>query len=211
MNSMNRGAVRQEKRRLREEALSRRESLPEEYRGLSSAQIFDKVCALAAYQEADVVLCYMSFGSEVETGIFISQALEDGKKVYVPRVLSREKGLMRFYLYEPDKLERSRWGIEEPPEDPSKIFPEAGFSVNSAGRECCLVILPGTAFDPQGGRLGYNGGFYDRFLARNPGLIPNTCGVAFDTQIVPEVPRDPYDVRAAVVVTENRIMKREDH
>lgn len=196
--------IRENKVRLREKALFRREKLPEEYRNISSGQIFGRVCELTEYQESDSILCYVSFGSEVETKNFLDRALRDGKKVYAPRVISR--GVMHFYLYEPERLVRGRWGIEEPPEDPSKIFPEGKIEDETA----CLVIVPGSVFDLRCGRIGYNGGFYDRFLSQNPALILRTCAVAFDTQIVTEVPQEEHDVRPARVITEKRMIKTRD-
>ena len=182
----------QVKKWLRKEAAAIRDAISEQERTEQSERIFRRVIELEEYHNSDAILCYYSIGSEVDTHKFLDRAVRDGKRVYIPRVLSKEE--MRFYLYGPGELAVSRFGIPEPAEDPEKEFV---FEKEIPGK--CLVVMPGLSFDTDGGRLGYGGGYYDRFLAARSGM--HTCGVAFSAQIREHVPTDPLDVRPQRVIT----------
>ena len=184
--------LKQVKKWLRKEAAAIRDAIPEQERAAQSEKIFGRVTELKEYHNSDAILCYYSIGSEVDTHQFLDRAISDGKRVYIPRVLSKEE--MRFYLYESEKLAVSRFGIPEPEEDPEKEF-----VFEKESPEKCLVVMPGLSFDNDGGRLGYGGGYYDRFLAARPGM--HTCAVAFGAQIREHVPTDPLDVRPQKVIT----------
>ena len=184
--------LKQVKKWLRKEAAAIRDAISEQERAAQSKKIFSKLTALEEYQNADVILCYYSIKSEVDTHQFLDRAALDGKRVYIPRVLSKEE--MRFYLYEPEKLIVSRFGIPEPAEDPEKEF-----IFEREIPEKCFVVMPGLSFDTDGGRLGYGGGYYDRFLAARPGM--HTCALAFGAQMREHVPADPRDVRPQRVIT----------
>ena len=184
--------LKQVKKWLRKEAAAIRDSIPEQERAAQSEKIFRRVTELEEYHNSDAILCYYSIGSEADTHPFLDSAVRDGKRVYIPRVLSKEE--MRFYLYEPEKLAVSRFGIPEPTEDPEKEF-----VFEKEIPEKCLVVMPGLSFDKAGGRLGYGGGYYDRFLAERPGM--HTCAVAFGAQIRGHVPMDPLDVKPQRVIT----------
>ena len=184
--------LKQIKKWLRKEAAAIRDAIPEQERAAQSEKIFGRVTELKEYHNSDAILCYYSIGSEVDTHQFLDRAISDGKRVYIPRVLSKEE--MRFYLYESEKLAVSRFGIPEPEEDPEKEF-----VFEKESPEKCLVVMPGLSFDNDGGRLGYGGGYYDRFLAARPGM--HTCAVAFGAQIREHVPTDPLDVRPQKVIT----------
>ena len=184
--------LKQVKKWLRKEAAAIRDAIPEQERAAQSEKIFGRVTELKEYHNSDAILCYYSIGSEVDTHQFLNRAISDGKRVYIPRVLSKEE--MRFYLYESEKLAVSRFGIPEPEEDPEKEF-----VFEKESPEKCLVVMPGLSFDNDGGRLGYGGGYYDRFLAARPGM--HTCAVAFGAQIREHVPTDPLDVRPQKVIT----------
>ena len=184
--------LKQVKKWLRKEAAAIRDSIPEQERAEQSEKIFRRVTELEEYHNSEVILCYYSIGSEVDTHPFLERAVCDGKRVYIPRVLSREE--MRFYLYEAEELAVSRFGIPEPTEDPEKEF-----VFEKEIPEKCLVVMPGLSFDKAGGRLGYGGGYYDRFLAVRPGM--HTCAVAFGAQMREHVPTDPLDMRPQRVIT----------
>lgn len=184
--------LKQVKKWLRKEATAIRDAIPEQERAAQSEKIFGRVTELKEYHNSDAILCYYSIGSEVDTHQFLDRAISDGKRVYIPRVLSKEE--MRFYLYESEKLAVSRFGIPEPEEDSEKEF-----VFEKESPEKCLVMMPGLSFDNDGGRLGYGGGYYDRFLAARPGM--HTCAVAFGAQIREHVPTDPLDVRPQKVIT----------
>lgn len=209
----------QQKEELRRAALARRDALPEDYRRQASERIMQSLCALPQYREAEQVLTYLSFGSEVETRGLIARAWADGKQVFLPTIIPAEPGQlsgdlsaiveiggkqprreMEFYRYERgDTLVRSRWGLDEPAPDLERRATPAGL-----GRRV-LLVMPGTVFDRQRRRIGYNGGFYDRYLRRNPGA--SAVAVTFQTQVISEeVPVSALDRLPELVVTEERIL-----
>lgn len=178
--------ARQIKRWMRRQAMAERDRIPEEEREERSRQILKELVSLPEYQQADVILSYYSFGSEADTRQLIDRALRDGKKVYLPRVLSRTQ--MRFYLYEPGTLEKSSRGIEEPPQDSGKEF-----LLPEDHRQNCLAVLPGLYFDKNGERLGYGGGYYDRFLSACEGI--STCAVGFEIEMTGMIPAEQWDIK----------------
>ncbi len=159
--------------------------------------IIDKIMSSDPYRKAKSLMVYADFRNEVRTGGLIIRALEAGKKVSVPITDVREKKLTpsRLLAY-PDDLAPGAWGIPEPrpgcvrPVDPGELD---------------LVVVPGVAFDARGNRLGYGGGFYDRFLPRTrPGAV--YIAPAFEVQLVEDVFPGPHDVPVHIVVTEKRII-----
>ena len=179
---------------LRAVVLRRREALPEEQRASLSSRIVAGVLDLRPYRLSNVVLAYASFGTELRTDGFLRRVLGDGKTLLLPRV--EPDGLT---LYEVRDLARDlspgTWGIREPIPDRCPIV-EPGI--------VDFALIPGVAFDRKGGRLGYGGGFYDRLL---PGLPddPPLISVAFEVQMVDEVPLGPHDAPVHAVVTEEGI------
>ncbi len=134
---------------------------------------------------------FASFRSEVETGPMIRHALASGKRVILPKVSGKELAL--FEIRDLDKdVAPGAWDIPEPvTSHPAELA------------EIDLIITPGAAFDERGNRLGYGAGFYDRILSAFTGT---TIALAFEAQIVPEVPTDEHDIPVKKIVTEKRVI-----
>lgn len=181
------------KTQLREHILAKRNALSLERRTALSKTIIQNVIALPAYQHADILFCYLHFGSEVMTTNLIAHALQNGKCVALPRV--ERKNHMQFYRYdETISLIKNRFGIDEPDvQKTQKITPQK----NS------FMIVPGVVFDQHNYRIGYGKGFYDRYLAQFPAL--QTCGIAFSCQNIDEIPHEKHDKALNWVITENAI------
>lgn len=131
---------------------------------------------------------YLSFSSEAPTDKLIAYLVAAGKKVYCPRV---EDGEMAAVIFGED-FTLSRYGIREPVGEPF-------------GGEIDVAVLPLLAVDERGARLGYGGGYYDRFLKGRPiGLKIAYC---YDFQLVREVPEEEHDERADMIVTDKRIYR----
>jgi 5-formyltetrahydrofolate cyclo-ligase len=143
-------------------------------------------------------MLYMHFRSEVQTAGLLAQWLAQGKTVCVPRVLRSESLLLPVRISDPDRdLLPGYCGIPEPaPSLPaSSVLPPATIDA---------VIVPGSVFDPKGGRLGYGGGYYDRFLSRDaPQAL--RIALAFDLQVVERVPTEAHDQPVDIVVTEHNL------
>lgn len=131
------------------------------------------------YREAETIYGYLPYNQEVRTVPMLQRALEDGKKVAVPKVYGDE---MRFiYLDDLDRVAPGYAGIPEPVADePVAEDPHA------------LVLMPGLAFDCQGHRMGYGGGFYDRFLAEEP--EHPTVALCYAFQMLTDLPTEEFDI-----------------
>lgn len=147
-------------------------------------EILSKILfASQVWHDAPGIAIFASYKDELNTGGIIEHAWKEGKEVFTPKVIDRKNRKMNFIKINTRKdLQTGYMGIPEPVSDlATKVTPEI------------LVLLPGLAFDRQGWRLGYGGGFYDAFLGS---LIkrPVTVGLCFSDQIVAAVPHDHYDV-----------------
>ncbi len=188
-----------DKKRLREAVLARRDAMTVPARAAASLAITEKLCASEAYRDRDVVLTFMSFGSEIDTWAFFERALRDAKIVVLPRVDRRTRELQLHRVSHRDQLQSGIWGIREPREDLPKVLLA----------DIALVIVPGVAFDRAGRRLGYGGGFYDRLLGdarKAETLALARLSIAFDVQIVERVPVGALDQTVPLIMTESEII-----
>jgi 5-formyltetrahydrofolate cyclo-ligase len=157
-------------------------------RAARSVALCAAVVELPAYATAEVVMSFASFRSEVDTSSLHARAWNDGKALLLPRVEAHD--LVAVEVTVRDALVTSPLGIDEP----------AGPAVDRARLAGSLVIVPGLAFTPDGHRLGYGGGYYDRFLASLPPSVV-TIGLCFREQVVDDLPLDPHDLPVDHVVT----------
>ena len=184
------------KRALRDRVLGRRDALPGAQRLAAGEALRARLTALLVVAGARTMLCFASFRSEVDTTPLIAWCLARGTAVALPRIV----GAHHMEAYAVTDLQRDlvagRWDIPEPRPGLPLVDPAA----------IDVVIVPGSAFDRAGGRLGYGGGFYDTFLAR---LRPDArrIGVGFDLQVVDRVPREAHDLCVDLIVTESRAIE----
>ena len=159
---------------IRKEVLAKRDALTREEQLEKSRQIFEKLITLEEYKYSRNILIYADFGSEVKTDDIILDSLAMGKNVYCPKVTDHEKGLMVFAKIESlEDLVYGFVGLREPSlDDLTTIYHVNDSTDGDIGRT--LVILPGVAFDHSLNRIGYNGGFYDRFLEKNEAMTGNS-------------------------------------
>ncbi len=185
---------------IRRRVLAARDRLSAEERADKSRLIFTRVLQAWEYQQAETVLAYAHFRSEVQTERLLRATLTAGKRLVLPRVNRRRHALDLYLVTDPaQQLAPGVWGIPEP--DPALCPPVALEEI-----EC--VIAPGVAFDPWGGRTGYGGGFYDRLLnSLSPAQARVCLGLAYEAQIVYEVPRGLFDAHVGAVATELRLVE----
>lgn len=144
-----------------------------------------KFLSCEAYRNANTVYGYLPYNQEVRTTPMLEQALKDGKQVAVPKVYGDE---MRFIVLEDlSQVEKGYAGIPEPIAD----GPEAEDTK-------ALVLMPGLAFDAQGHRIGYGGGFYDKFLAAEPDHP--TVALCYDFQLLDKLETEEYDIPVDLVL-----------
>ena len=155
-------------------------------RAMTAQEIEEKSAALAKafyetaeYKNAKTIYGYLPYNQEVRTTQMLAHALADGKQVAVPKVYGDE---MKFILLSDlSQVAKGYAGIPEPIADgPVAADPTA------------LVLMPGLAFDPEGHRIGYGGGFYDKFLAAEPDHP--TLALCYDFQMLPHLDTESYDI-----------------
>ncbi len=181
------------KKEIRNQVLAVRETLSEEERSQKSRMIIEKALRHPIYQKADILLAYMDFRGEVMTKALLEDAWRLGKEVYAPRVKKRQ---MEFYRIDSmADLAEGRWGIKEPCERCAPL--KESRKKNSH----ILAVVPGVAFDKRGNRIGYGGGYYDRYFTGRPDIY--LLAFSYALQIVPEIPAEETDVTIDLVITES--------
>lgn len=171
-----------------------RESLTNEYRKECSISIEKQLRGTSMYHEAHAVFSYASFGSEVDTWEINRKILKDGKRLYLPKTYPKEIKMIFYPVTDLSELEAGYMGIYEPLEIGNHEIKE--------GR--ILMIMPGLAFDRKKNRLGYGGGFYDRYLAQCPEFT--TIMLAYAKQEMPQIITEDTDRKVMQIITENEII-----
>ncbi len=180
------------KNKLRKKILDARFALTPEARRAKSREIEQRLFSLPEFRSAAKILFYASFQSEVETHCMIRRALAEGRHVVLPRVKGKELELLEIENFDRD-VSPGAWGIPEPDQGKPAAVRDIGF-----------IVVPGAAFDERGNRVGYGAGFYDKLLAQYQGT---TAALAFELQVVPQVPVDAHDVPVKKIVTETRVIE----
>lgn len=174
-----------DKTELRREIRVRKRAMTEEEIETRSAKLAQLFFASKAYQNAKTIYGYLPYNQEVRTVPMLERALKDGKKVAVPKVYGEE---MKFlYLDDLNAVAKGYAGIPEPIADEPV-----------AQDETALVLMPGLAFDPQGHRIGYGGGFYDKFLAAEPNHP--TLALCYEFQMLPKLDVEDHDIPVDTVL-----------
>ncbi|MCL7488183.1 MAG: 5-formyltetrahydrofolate cyclo-ligase [Desulfobulbaceae bacterium] len=188
----------EERSTMRRQTLARRDSMPLHERAGKSLSISSRVMAIPEITDAGTILVYMHFRSEVQTTELINRILAAGKYLAIPRTLPATLQLAAVGITDPDTQTAPGYrGIPEP-------LPLLAKQASCDPQIIDAVVVPGSVFDRFGGRLGYGGGFYDRFLATAaPGAA--RVGLAFELQMVDRVPVEPHDQLMDFVVTEENI------
>ncbi len=171
----------------------RRRELPDDVLKENSRRICETVMGLEEFRNADEIFVYMDCKGEVSTKLLIETAWKLGKKVAAPKVEGED--MSYFYISSYADVADGYFHVPEPVTEREACGGTA---------ENALLIVPGVGFDEKRNRCGYGKGFYDRYLAVHP-LHP-TVALAFEFQIVDEVPVRPEDIRPQKLVTEARIL-----
>ncbi len=184
------------KSEIRKSVLKLRDGLSIDDINAKSRMILENVTNSNAYSEAENIMIYASMRSEVVTDEIILDALSLGKKVFCPKVTDKDKGIMEFVrIFSLEDLIEGYFKIREPNiSDQSEVF-----SGQTGGNT--LMIMPGVAFDKDRNRIGYSGGFYDRYLEKHPDI--KTCALLFDCQIVTKISAEDHDKKPVFLFTES--------
>lgn len=171
---------------------SLRKKIREQKRAMTEAEIVERSEKLGVlfvsselYRNAQTIYAYLPYNQEVRTVPMLERAMKDGKRVAVPKVYGEE---MKFlYITDLNRVEKGYAGIPEPiGDEPVAQDPTA------------LVLMPGLAFDREGHRIGYGGGFYDKFLSAEPGHP--TVALCYEFQMVERIPTEEFDIPVDQVI-----------
>lgn len=185
--------VRKRKAHIRRQMLKKREGLDRDYCENADRGILERVLELEAYRQADVIFAYVSTAGEVDTRKLIDCALEAGKRVAVPKC--GLKGIMKAYSISSLKeLETGAYGILEPVGSCREVRPE----------EIGLAVVPCVCCCQSGVRLGYGGGYYDRYLPDTRAVRAALCR---ERMMAGDIPTEKHDCPMDLVVTEERVLE----
>lgn len=162
-----------------------------------SKDIFDRLMESGLLNTASDIMTYLDFKSEVETNAIIRYSLKHGKNIYVPVCIPETRELVISRITGFDDLRSGLYGIREPRESSLRLCDSSVLD---------LVLIPGTAFDPLGNRIGFGAGYYDRFMRRLPPGAKKVA-LAYSFQIVDAVPASQYDVPVDFIVTEKEVIR----
>ena len=150
------------KSKLRKQVLQEMKVVPQKQKIAMDRALTERFLNHPVYQEAKAIATYLSFTHEFQTQGLIDQALKDGKKVLIPKTYS--KGRMEFVVYDPQQLKKTSFGLLEPQGDLEVVD----------ASQIDLIHVPGLAFTKEGYRIGYGGGYYDRYLENFAGQTMST-------------------------------------
>ena len=188
-------ALKQQKKRIREEIRRLRDTMQREEREKADCRIREYLLTLPQYRSAKVVFCYVSAGHEIDTHPFLLRVLQDGKRLAVP--LCTGRGIMEArQILSLDQLKAGSYGLPEPESDTPLILPG----------EIDLAVVPCVACSHTGKRLGHGGGYYDRYL-RTGHAIPAVV-LCREAEVREDIPMEAHDVIFDRVITENGVFSR---
>jgi len=184
---------------IRNQMTIERNNLSIEQRRLWSEAACSKAKAFIESHSSKAFMVYVSFRSELDLSSLIEWGWQTGRKVVAPRCIAADRSMELYTLQSWDDLRPGAYGIMEP-------NPEAAQRVED-NCELGVVFVPGLAFDLQGGRLGYGGGYYDRFAesVQNSGSKPYWLGISFEAQLIAEVPLEEHDLKMDGIITERNM------
>ena len=185
------------KKEFRKKVINNRKNITQNLLSKNSSIITEKLLSLECIRNAHTIMLYLDFNDEVQTNKLIKKLLYLNKIVVSPVTITDKKELIPYKITNLEEgLVIGAYGIREPKKDISnKINP----------KDIDIVIVPAVAFDRQCYRLGYGGGFYDRFIK----TLRKDCitiGIAFDLQIFDSIPKAPHDAQLDYIITEKRIL-----
>lgn len=184
------------KKECRKEALGRRALMSVKEREAAGRRIADLIKNSEEYRLAQKILIYASYRDEVPTYDLIESALREGKQVFCPKIEgpAGDRTMSFYRIMALEELQEGFQGIPEP-----VVLRERRYEAEKNSRD--LILMPGTAFDRQRRRLGYGGGFYDRFCR----ITQDAARIAlcFDCQLLEELPEEETDIRPERIVTES--------
>lgn len=184
----------EDKARLRKALSEKRKSLSENERKEYSKKLCESICSLEEFKEADAVLSFWPLPDETDVRMLNAEALRLGKTLLLPRCVKGTRQMSFYTVRSFDELEKGSFSIFEPKESCPLFVPSEGVKA--------ICIVPGLAYDKRGFRIGYGGGYYDRYLSK---YTLFTVGAVYHPFFLADVPCGEFDVKVDAVVTDKEI------
>lgn len=184
-----------DKKKIRNEIIKMREILSLELRKEKNELILKNLLESELYKKSTKIFTFINYGSEVETKNFINIALKDGKRIFIPKTIKATKEMKAVEISSLDNLKPDAWGILEP----------CDFEREINKNLLDLIIVPGAVFDRKGNRIGYGGGYYDRYFS-NINLEINKIALAYELQLVDYIEAEEHDIAVNYIITENGLI-----
>ncbi len=181
---------------LRKRFLEVRNSIDDRERSLKSLDIAKHLFDMPEYNSARSIFLYLSIGSEVDTKPIFDRAKADGKRISVPLCVLDKRCMELYFVESYDDLDIGSYKIYEPKKD----LILSGKLKQAAAEEVDISVVPGVCFDFNGNRIGYGGGYYDKFLSTFKGV---SVGITYDCCMTEEICPDKYDAPVDIVLTES--------
>ncbi|MEN8433235.1 5-formyltetrahydrofolate cyclo-ligase [Clostridium septicum] len=183
------------KKELRNRVLEFRNDLSKEEKCKKDNKILRALLDSELYKNSNNIFVYINYGSEINTKEFINIAIKDRKKIFVPKIIKELKEMKAVQITSLNNLMEDNYGILEP----------NSFEGSIEKDKLDLIIVPGVVFDLKGNRIGYGGGYYDRYLSEIK-LNSNRVALAYELQIKNSIDVDEYDINVNYIITEDRII-----
>lgn len=185
-----------DKKILREKVLQKRADLSPKSIIEYSDIIAEKLYKMDSYKEAKTIMSFISFDSEVNTHEIIKRSISHNKSIVVPITIPKTKELRVSEVLDFSELELGYYNILTPKKEYIRFIDPSTID---------LILVPGVVFARNGYRVGYGGGYYDRFLSKFEKKV-DKIGLAFDLQVTDEVPTDSFDIPVDLIITEKEII-----
>ncbi|MBC5630983.1 5-formyltetrahydrofolate cyclo-ligase [Clostridium sp. NSJ-6] len=184
-----------DKKIIRKSVLKLRRNIKDEERGVWDKSIFDLLVNSKIYKDAQSIFIYVSCKDEVDTKEIIDYSLKNDKAIYVPKINIEDKTMKAIRIHSLNELYVNKYGILEP-NIVDKNYIDSDFD---------LIVLPGIAFDKVGNRIGYGGGYYDKYLSVLECRI-NKVALAYGFQVLDNIEYEDHDIRVDYIITNKQLI-----
>lgn len=181
------------KKIIRKEITKLRNGLKLEDKKILDKKIFNFLIRSDFYKKSKRIFIYVSYKNEVDTKEIIDYSLKNDKMIYVPKINVEDKTMKAVRIHSLNELSVNKYGILEP---------------NIVDKDCIdldLIVLPGIAFDKVGNRIGYGGGYYDKYLAALEYKVDKVA-LAYGFQVIDNIEVEEHDIKVDYVITNNEII-----
>ncbi|MEI3336773.1 MAG: 5-formyltetrahydrofolate cyclo-ligase [Clostridium sp.] len=185
-----------DKKEIRKNMISKRDNILKEEKEIMDKNIILKLKESEYYKKSKNIFIYLGFGSEIDTMSYIQEFINEGKHIFIPRTDIKTKKMEAVEITSLEGLRENKYGILEPDDSKEEFYKN----------NLDLIILPGVAFDLVGKRIGYGGGYYDRYLENIDKKIMKVA-LIYDFQLLENVPAEEHDIKADYIITETMSIK----